>query len=457
MTVFLSIAALLTLLVIGMLVRPLIWSKARADVSPQRLNASIYRDQLEALEREHANKELSTAEYEGARDELQLRLLDDEQDGTPAPQQPFFWSASRTAWAIALMVPLASAGMYAWLGTPKAIDPASAQKADQDEINKMVDGLAARLKANPDNPKGWAMLGRSYKVMGRLQEAEEAYARVGAMMDTDPDLLTSYADLLAARAGDKLEGKPMELIGKALALNPAHPMGLMLAGTAAYRQGNFVAAVDFWERLQAVVEPGSPDAEQLQADIADARAKAGMTAPPAGKAVASAGKAQAMDPAAAAQGAANNPMVLQMVDRLATRLKGNPNDPAGWAKLGRAYKVLGRLNEAEAAYGKAGKFIEADPDMLTDYADMLATRAGNNLDGRPLELINKALVLNPRHAMALMLSGTAAYRKGDFALAVTQWEKLTPLFEPGTRDAEWVKSSLADARSKGALAAAVKK
>ncbi len=275
--IFMAIAALLTLLVATWVVRPLLRPAPLAGVSSQRLNAAIYRDQLAALERDLARGVISPADFEATRDELQLRLLDDTEEQAPLPQtSATFWTARRTAAVVALLLPLGTAGMYGWLGTPQAIDPVSAAKAAEDKVMQMVASLAARLKANPDNPKGWAMLARSYKVMGRVQEAEQAYANAGQLLETEPDLMADYADLLALRAGDNLEGRPMVLVNKALALNPMHPMALMLAGTAAYRQDNFAGAVMHWERMLMVLEPGSPDAEQLQSYIADARAKGGL-------------------------------------------------------------------------------------------------------------------------------------------------------------------------------------
>jgi cytochrome c-type biogenesis protein CcmH len=273
---FIAIAALLTLLVVAWVVRPLLRPAPQAGVSSQRLNAAIYRDQLETLERDLARGAISPADYEATRDELQLRLLDDTEEPATAPQtSASFWTARRTAAVVALVLPLGGAGLYWWLGTPQAIDPARAAQAEVDKVMQMVDGLAARLKANPDNPKGWVMLARSYKVMGRLPEAEQAFAKVGPLLDTDPDLLADYADLLAARSGT-LDGQPMVLVNKALALNPVHPMALMLAGTAAYRQGKFADAARHWEKMLAVLPPGSPDIEELQSYIADARAKAGL-------------------------------------------------------------------------------------------------------------------------------------------------------------------------------------
>ena len=453
MTVFYSIAALLTLLVVLWLLLALLRPANQAGVSSLRLNADIYRDQLDALARDLARGGISPADYESSCDELQLRLLDDTEETVAVPlgRSAVFWTGRRTTLLIALLLPLGAAGFYYWLGAPQAIDPVSAQKAQDDQVRAMIDGLAAKLKANPDNPKGWAMLARSYKVMGRLQDAEDAYAKAGAVIESDPDLLADYADLLAVRAGDNLDGKPLVLINKALALNPLHPMSLMLAATAAYRQGNFVAAVNYWEKLVPMLNPESPDMAQLQADIDDARAKGGLKASaPAEKGAAA--KPPAVNPAEAPQ-KPSNAQIIQMVENLALRLKSNPGDLEGWSRLARSYKVLGRLPESKDAYLKTGKLLESNPDVMADFADLLATRAGGNLEGKPLALINKALKLNPLHPMALMLSGSAALKRGDYAVAVATWEKLQLVLAPGSRDAEWLTASMADARAKGGLSA----
>lgn len=275
MIIFIAIATLLTLLVLAWVVRPLLRPAPQAGVSSQRLNAAIYRDQLQALARDLARGVISPADHEAARDELQLRLLDDTAAPKLAPQasRATFWTGRRTAGVMAVLLPLASAGMYGWLGNPAAMDPVAAQTSNNEQITQMVDTLAARLQANPDNPGGWAMLARSYKVMERFDEAEQAFLKAGDLLNTDPDVLMEYADLLAARAGNNMEGKPMALINKALALDPRHPMGLMMSGAAAYRLEDFAGAVAQWEKLLAVLEPGSPDARQVQADITDARAR----------------------------------------------------------------------------------------------------------------------------------------------------------------------------------------
>jgi cytochrome c-type biogenesis protein CcmH len=441
MTVFYALASALTLLVLVWLLRPLLRQPKPSDVSSQQLNVAIYREQLDALEADLARGAISAQEREAARDELQLRMLDDAQDA-PVTAIASRKGAKATAAAVALLVLFGAGGLYRWLGNPAAIDPVSAENAQRDKVLQMVDDLAQRLKANPDNPRGWAMLARSYKVMGRLDDAMQAYSKAGTLLETEPDLMADYADLLAVRAGDKLEGAPIALVQKALAINPKHPMSLMLMAAQSYREGKFAQAIAYWETLLTIVDPQSPDAEQVQAYIAEAREKGGL---PAGKTKTPVAKAPE---AKAAAGQPDNAQILQMVERLATRLKTNPDDLEGWARLARSYKVLGRLEDAEKAYDKAAPLVNKTPDMLTDLADLLASRAGGSLEGRPLKLVNQALALQPNHPMALMLSGSAAYKRSDFKLAIVQWEKLTAVLEPGSANAQWVTKNIADAKTK---------
>lgn len=341
MSIFIALAAILTLLAVAWVLFPLLRPAPQDGVSSQRLNTAIYRDQLDALERDLARGTLSPAEHEAARDELQLRLLDDTDEpaapsGSTSRAPAGFWSAKLTASVIAVVIPAGAIGMYGWLGNPAAMSP-PAPTPSAAQVIEMVDTLAARLKANPDNPQGWAMLARSYKVMGRLEEAEAAFVKAGDFVNADPNLLVDYAELLAMRADNSFEGKPLALVKQALALEPAHPNGLLVSGIAAFQVNDFAGAVAQWEKLLALLPPGTPDAQQIQTNIDEARAKLSQL--------------PAIDPALV--GAMTPEKINEMVERLAQRLKANPDDPAGWARLARAYRVQGRTAEADQAEARA--------------------------------------------------------------------------------------------------------
>ncbi len=89
MTIFIAIIAALTLLAVLALVRPLLRPRSYESVSSQRLNATIYKDQLAALDRDLASGAISPADHETTRDELQLRLLDDTAEPDAPAGQPW--------------------------------------------------------------------------------------------------------------------------------------------------------------------------------------------------------------------------------------------------------------------------------------------------------------------------------------------------------------------------------
>lgn len=428
MITFIVVAATLTLLVIVWIARAMLRPVPRTEVSSERLNASICRDQLQALDRDLERGVISFTDFQSTRDELQLRLLDDIDPFIGVLPNPDlgFWTLRRTVVALSVLIPLGSVGMYAWLGTPSAVDPVVSQSATDEQVLKMVESLAERLRLQPDNPKGWVMLARSYKVLGRLSDAEDAFVRAGSEVYNDASTLVDYADLIAAKT-NSIDGKPIEMVNRALQLDPMQPTALMMSAIAAYQRGDFSAAVTQWEKLLTVLDSESPEFQQVQAKISQVRTQ---IASPDGA------------------GGMTEDKINQMVQRLANRLKANPDDLRGWAQLGRAYKVQGRLEDAEHAYTKAEKLIFGDADLLTQFADVLASRAGNSLEGKPLALVNKALAINPKHSEALMMAGSAAYRRAEYAVAVRYWEAALSVLEPGSRDAVHVASELAEAKAK---------
>ena len=272
LTAFFLASALLVVATLLMLLRP--WRRRPLDLvaSTREINAGIYRDQLAELDRDLAAGTLAEADHAQARAELQRRLLDDA--GTAdAPVAAASGARTTTTLLIALAVPLLAGALYAVLGKPAALDPVARQGTQQPDVEKMVATLAARLEAKPDDPKGWAVLGRSYRVMGRMPAAQRAFERIGPELDRDPVLLAEYADVLAANANGQLEGKPMELVARALKLDPENPMALALSATAAFNRKDMPAAIAFWERLQKNLPPDSEDAKWVQNQLAEIRTK----------------------------------------------------------------------------------------------------------------------------------------------------------------------------------------
>jgi cytochrome c-type biogenesis protein CcmH len=144
----------------------------------------------------------------------------------------------------------------------------------------MVERLALRLAQNPDDAEGWAMLARSYNVLGRYQDASLAYGKAVARIPGNASLLADYADALAMARGRRLQGEPEALIQRALAANPKHIKSLALAGSVAFEKRDYAGALSYWERITQLVPPDSDVARSIGGSIKEARTLAGAPAAP---------------------------------------------------------------------------------------------------------------------------------------------------------------------------------
>jgi len=173
--------------------------------------------------------------------------------------------AWRTGIALALLLPLAAATLYARLGRPDAIDAAP---APADPVQAMVSRLAERLQRTPDDAEGWQLLARAYEQLGRPRDALPAYEQLERLHPADPQVLSQHAVTLALVRGQGLDGEPEALLQRALRLAPGHVPTLALLGGAALERGDTAAAIGYWRRVLAQVPPDSEIAASVRDSIA---------------------------------------------------------------------------------------------------------------------------------------------------------------------------------------------
>src|SRR3546814_21119289 len=79
-------------------------------------------------------------------------------------------------------------------------------------------------------------------------------------------------------------------------------------------------------------------------------------------------------------------MIEGMVRGLAARLEKNPEDFAGWMRLGRAYLVLERPTEARDAFARAADLAPTETEPLVMQARAPPSPAGNRHTPKTLAL-----------------------------------------------------------------------
>src|SRR4026209_1530631 len=135
------------------------------------------------------------------------------------------------------------------------------------------------------------------------------------------------------------------------------------------------------------------------------------------------------------------------VAELAKRLQANPSDSQGWTMLARSYSSLGKFGEAAGAYAKVTELNLNDADLWAEYAFAVAMASGRKLDGKPMELIDHALKIDPNNARALGLAANAAYEAKNYKKAIDYWQRILKRTPPESEVAQTVQSRIAEARS----------
>ena len=275
MSGFIAIAVAMTVVALLFVVVPLVRRSRPVDdaTNVARTNLSILRDQLAELQADLRHGTISAERYSGARAELERRALE---ESVPAggTGQSVHGGGRWAAAALGVVIPLLALSMYMWIGEPAGLRRGAVSTelpAGPAEIEKMAAGLALRLEKNPDDPRGWMMLARSYYVLQRMPEAVAAYARAAEKIKDDADLYADYADALAMSQGRRIEGGPLELVRQALRIDPSHPKALAMAGTEAFHRKDYPGALAFWEKLLPLLPQESEMAKSLAGGISEAR------------------------------------------------------------------------------------------------------------------------------------------------------------------------------------------
>lgn len=215
----------------------------------------------------------------------------------------------------------------------------------------MATALREQLRQDPDNDRGWFMLGMAYRDSGRFPEAAQAFRRASELQPRNASYLAYLAEILLANGHDNPPTEATALFRRALAIEPGNPQARYYLATIKDMGGDHRGAIDDLVALVREAPADAPWLEQVRgAAVAIARDNHidldGRLPPPrvpqgsAATAAIPGPTPQQMQAARSIPPSQQDQMVRAMVEGLAARLRQNPRDAEGWIQLMRSRMVL---------------------------------------------------------------------------------------------------------------------
>ncbi|MDM5138892.1 c-type cytochrome biogenesis protein CcmI [Aeromonas bestiarum] len=265
MTAFWIVIAALLVLVSLALVLPLWRGEGKQSISRSALNKQLYRQRL--LEIGEEREQGILAEEPDSLVELQRSLLDDIPDveQTARGGKSLIWIPG------VLVLVVVSLGLYYQLGSWREVQrwqdansrlgelsnrilvERDAQVTEQDLMDFML-GLRTRLKDEPNDYRGWLLLGRLSLDGNDPEMAREALERAYALAPQKAMVAVPYAQALMMTGDD---AQADELLRSAIALDPANIEARSVYAFMALQKEDFKTALLRWREMLPLMEKGS--------------------------------------------------------------------------------------------------------------------------------------------------------------------------------------------------------
>jgi cytochrome c-type biogenesis protein CcmH len=271
----------LILLGLAFVLLPLLSAKNNTTyVSREEINKAIYLGKVEDLEADLERNLLDKEEYDHALADLQQTLLQDA--SIEEAKQLRSGSNKLITLLVTLALPVIALLTYQQVSTGSFTNDVSQRQAASSQVQSIENSIASleeKLKDKPESVEGWTMLGQSYFVIQRYDQAKQAYIKaLNLVNQADPEILVLTAEASAFSNNEVFGEYEKSLLAKALSINPNHQRGLWYSGYAAFTTSDYSNAVKHWQKLLTLVPADRPEVKaSLMQFLNSAREKSGLS------------------------------------------------------------------------------------------------------------------------------------------------------------------------------------
>ena len=265
---FWLVALLITLVIAAIGFYPLLKQKNRiSQTERDQLNKAFYFDRLNEVEKEANEGVIEDAEQ--TKLELQQSLLDDipaETQDQVASQKRFGKGAYRQvgSWQAADMVNMTHQKLTYFYERIKSEDTNPLSEA---ELNQFAIALRTDLQNNPQNAKGWFMLGQIGMAKEDGQLAYESYGKAAQLEPENLQYQSTYAQLLMTSntPADKEQGK--KLLKEILRKDHTNLDALSLLAFSAFEEEDYKMAAMTWGMMLKLIPEEDPRRKTVEKSV----------------------------------------------------------------------------------------------------------------------------------------------------------------------------------------------
>jgi cytochrome c-type biogenesis protein CcmI len=255
---------LVSLISVFALVYPLLKSSPKETLDRLTINKQVYRDRIKELELEKEQLQLTDEEFKALESELKKNLLEDAH--LLSVNKPS-GADTRTAWTwISIgVIPVLAFALYFfiadWRGylhwedliakhqryqnEPKA----GGEWIDQLSKEELLLLLRTRLYNEPQDTRGWLILGQTLGSLGASSAAQSALTKALQTSPEDESLQLTVAQILTSLNNPAAIEQAERLVEGILKNNSNHEGALTIYGFIKARNGDFDNAIAIWQNL----------------------------------------------------------------------------------------------------------------------------------------------------------------------------------------------------------------
>ncbi len=335
------------------------------EVNDAEGTISVFRDQLDEVDRDHAAGLIGDDERAGAAQEIERRALHAARrlDGGVFVSHRS-WSAAAGLAAAVLAVTL---GGYAFTGMPSLPDqPLTARKGEilraraaAGDVNAQITLMIQRTEENPEGFEGWWRLATAYASIGDDASSVAAYRRAAELEPGEPGVQAAYAEAMVLANGNKVP-PAARIIFETVLQDTPDPRARYYVALAKAQSQDFRGALESWLALYAESSPDASYMPKVRNDIINMVRFLGDDL--------TRYLPDATDSEIAAAGGASGAEVnLARIRELEAGLDEDPLDHAAWIELATRLAKNGENGRAAEALTQGAAHFEGAPFVQEQF------------------------------------------------------------------------------------------